>query len=1260
MKKIKKSALFLLIVLFVLTLIILIFWGNIKKELIIQIRDSSKKILSSKYGIKLFAKKIDFSLIDGIYAKDFFLTDKNGKLIFKGSKVSLIPDYWQLIRKRRLEIDRIWISKGSAFIDLSKSEKGNIPDFKGLVGKVKHIILTELELNIDLNDEREKKKRIRLQNGFGEFFLSSKKIEGLIRESDKHGNSLKVLFFGMKDWGINGSFKLKKIDDYDLILSKFNKYGITDLNGNFIGSFGASISSKGKISWNIDSHLKGFALKYKGNIFNNLSGNIKISDSNIFTNLTGKFLNSGFNINLYGPANRLKFKFKSDNLYLPNIKKIIGYNKDTPRIVGIGRVDSFGYLNGFSPENIHATVEIDSLEFQNYDIQKGKFIFEYCDNILKIKSASFIFGSIWDTNLKGNIKIGDNIIPKLDFEATNNFISGARWSGKVIFSDGRIKIINDLGYFNNKINAVLDITEFPKFKGYIDNDYLKADWEGINYTKKMEWLSLVYFQYTNEMLKQGITGNFSLRRKRNKKYYLKNGIIENDFGKGNFDGVISLEDNNFEINWIGKPDLFNIDLPIQLGTIEAKAFCSGKITNPKIEAKIKSIDKRIDLKINTDLKKYKCKGNALGIEIEGEYSLSDGKWYVSIDSQKEAKIPLIITKWLEKYGIGLRSFSGNINLEGEKDVNFQSSSFKLVLNNLEYKGFIFSKIIADGKFKNGIITLDYLKIDQGRKGSILSLKPLKIDALKKKIELSLAIKEYLLKRDKLKSILNGNINFSNMGKISGNIDLKGKNVEIGENKIENLSIKAGFSNGDFILDELILPYKEFSSFKGSGKYEIKKNTFNIKKFDIENNIFSIYGNTLINFDDYSIENIELIIKDLVKGKKLLSYLQKKNSISGSFDIDSEYLKKLLSFDKIPSIRMNGNIINNKGKMDFKIKNNGSNINGTCHFMINREKKNWFLDANTQIEDSTIYMANSEKIDFDNLDFSPINFKMKVKFGPKVWLKNPFINVELGGKVEISGMNYPGISIGGEIKFSRGTINYFNNRFDLVTGKVFYQSLSGNKKSNKDNNEKKIKVDSSGNFKADYVYKGKSHEIVIKDTENIIEGETNIYISILATKKINGVDVYLQISGPVSNMNILLYSNPELPQDKLKELVQGAALGSLVSDKELNDKDIMNALRINLSDQLMGKFGRDIARKLDFQELDVRSGELEGKNNDFEIRLGKYLSDRFYVRYYKKIKQYEDQQQYEIKYRTNHYLFLEGLYDDYNRDYKLGLQYNISF
>ena len=73
--------------------------------------------------------------------------------------------------------------------------------------------------------------------------------------------------------------------------------------------------------------------------------------------------------------------------------------------------------------------------------------------------------------------------------------------------------------------------------------------------------------------------------------------------------------------------------------------------------------------------------------------------------------------------------------------------------------------------------------------------------------------------------------------------------------------------------------------------------------------------------------------------------------------------------------------------------------------------------------------------------------------------------------------------------------------------------------------------------------------------------------------------------------------------------------------------------------------------------------LENRLNskEYNIKLGKYLSPKFYFRYYyKQTQYYNEQQQFEIQYQTNKHLFLEGLYDEYKEDYRFGLQYSISF
>jgi len=295
MRRLKKRLFIFLIIVITILIITFVFWGKIRPKIVSKIQLSIKEMLYSNYGIKIYAKKIDFSIIKGLYADDFFLTDKTGKLIFKASSASVFPDYIELIKNRELIIDRLWISKASAFIDISKKSNKKMPQISVLKKKIKHLILTDLNLDVDIPDNDDtKKRRIKFEKGFVELFISDNKIEGLLREHDRYGNNIKLLFYGFEDWGINGSYDIKKISAYNFIINKYLKQNINDTEGELNGKIGVAISRTGKISWDINGNGKDISIKYNNILFNKINANYKLSNNNILSSIDGHFLNTDF------------------------------------------------------------------------------------------------------------------------------------------------------------------------------------------------------------------------------------------------------------------------------------------------------------------------------------------------------------------------------------------------------------------------------------------------------------------------------------------------------------------------------------------------------------------------------------------------------------------------------------------------------------------------------------------------------------------------------------------------------------------------------------------------------------------------------------------------------------------------------------------------------------------------------------------------------------------------------------------------------
>lgn len=1255
MKKRKKFSIGILFFLISLVIILLIEENKISTY----IGEKIKERLLEKLKIKLFYDNIHFSIFKGFSLKNVFITDNQGKLLFKAKEVLLIPKITSINKK--IKISKLWINNAEFYIELFQKNNSEILNLKKIINKISsyinHIIITDFTITLYTTNGKFHFTKVFLDA------LIDEKLEFLFRFHQNKDNFFKIMGYSNKNLALNGELNIKNIPEFLTFLKQINILKNNNLNltpsGTVSGNFDAIYSfNNKKLEYSMDLDLKNITTNFKNIALKKIYGNLYIDNEDIELNINGKIFNSEFNIKTKKLKQYYICKGKITKLFFEDIKKIPDLINKNLYISGIGKANFDLKFTDINNINGKIDLKIGALEFQNYNFSNANLKIKLSKDKLSLTKGQFLFGPLWDVTCTGEVTIKPEFNIKIPFYASNHLMPDTIWEG-TINKNKESTIINSIIRFKKyTFPFIIDFKKLPEFKGTLDFKYINANWIGETFLKKREWLALVEFESTYPLIEK-LTGSMSLKKNKEKIYEIRNGKIKGKYIKGNFNGYLGATEGSLKITLSGNTQAFKEFKKFQDFNnlnFTSKITLSGGFLNPNINIIIKTPYGIISG--NSDFKKLKIDCNLFNISLLFDYDLLKKDWNIKSNTKN---INPELLKILKQY------FKKNIPLFKKMVFNFKGCGNKTTIKELNFdlniekiKDFYsLSNLKISGHIKDKILTLKKLTLTSSNNGNINLHQNLWVDVYNKNAKIHLNANNYKISLNNNNDIfINGTLDFSikNNNKFLGNLNIEG--ILVYNKKEYPFKIITSFKNHNLIINQLDLFYKNLKNFKGICNFTLFKDKLIIQDTNIKNENFYISTNIYISKEN--IEKFSIKFQDLKLKNSKINLLYYKNKISGTINISKESLKKLLPFDKIPPISIKGELQNNKGHFKVMIDYNDNPIDAESLLNIKYNPKKIYINGDLFIKNSTIFLKNNPEIDFNSIDFSPFYFNINVNIGENVWIKNPMFNSEIFGKFTVSGINYPSITFKGNLEMKRGTILYFTQYFEIITGKIFYQSLEFNNNPDK-KNTKKINISTnSKQFKAEYIYSEKKHEIIIDNEDTLFKDQTNIYISILAYKKINNIDVYMQVSGPISNMKILFYSNPEIPPDKLQQLVQGN--NTIFSNKEFSENQLKETLKFNIQSLLFSQMSNDIAKKLSLQELEFRklsNNDLNSK--EYNIKLGKYLSPKFYFRYYyKQTQYYNEQQQFEIQYQTNKHLFLEGLYDEYKEDYRFGLQYSISF
>jgi len=492
---------------------------------------------------------------------------------------------------------------------------------------------------------------------------------------------------------------------------------------------------------------------------------------------------------------------------------------------------------------------------------------------------------------------------------------------------------------------------------------------------------------------------------------------------------------------------------------------------------------------------------------------------------------------------------------------------------------------------------------------------------------------------------------------SKNFDILGVNATIEFNKVkinkknnniyitpENSIIKYGdykfhFNKGEIVIDEngkiscknieyvsdrdiLILDLEYFDNkfvyeavLKGDGEYSWKN------LFTVKNKVLRVKG-----------ENSEyqgtILLDKAVPGFDI------PYEINGKIDFDKNrfYFSNIEAKNKLHSIILSGEYNHSKeeffidaeakNKMDFNFKNENIELSivasGNIIFVKNNHHTG--LGGKVNIENGRVYVKKlSENIpDFINRDLEVIFNDLNVNYGKNNFLVNgAFLNNSQNMEKKLN------------CRIKDGRIDILGNDFKIREG--YINTLE----SRKHTSEGIIRFENNSRLESEYIATiGDIYFDKIYDKENNL----NIWIDIMLEKTFGDYNVFGRLSGNSENRNIYFYSQPELPQSKIYDMMKNNSFFSFFEAKDFRDRMLSF---IGMDKALFNRFSR---------ELNVESIDIKDGGSGFQINVKKNLGQRATLNYERII--VEETESVGIEYNLGKNLFFTSENDEKESNLKL--------
>jgi hypothetical protein len=340
------------------------------------------------------------------------------------------------------------------------------------------------------------------------------------------------------------------------------------------------------------------------------------------------------------------------------------------------------------------------------------------------------------------------------------------------------------------------------------------------------------------------------------------------------------------------------------------------------------------------------------------------------------------------------------------------------------------------------------------------------------------------------------------------------------------------------------------------------------------------------YGEASLKEADLLVKDLgIEIKELRA--------EAFFKGEEGELENISAFLGEGKVEAEGRI--NLTKKEFHIKSKLRNspitwdyINATIDgdLSVNIVDEKVFVEGNVFLNRATITMEFEQKKEKGG---RPSNLFLDLTFDASqgnVWIRNDLANIELAGKV---GVNYEGgpLLLSGNLEVRQGTFYYLYKSFEVTEGKF---NFNESPEINPNINVKAITLISDGSDKN--------------------QEQDTVFLEVTGTMKVPVFDIYSKSSLSKAEIITLLSLNVGW-----EDLTSVKPLGQSVTEKAFN-----YWVRQTLNRRLKEEFGIDVL-------------EMQGGNGHYEFVVGKYVTDKLFVKARTDIQSYgisEIEAEYKLK------------------------------
>ncbi len=247
-------------------------------------------------------------------------------------------------------------------------------------------------------------------------------------------------------------------------------------------------------------------------------------------------------------------------------------------------------------------------------------------------------------------------------------------------------------------------------------------------------------------------------------------------------------------------------------------------------------------------------------------------------------------------------------------------------------------------------------------------------------------------------------------------------------------------------------------------------------------------------------------------------------------------------------------------------------------------------------------------------FESLKYFLEVEIPRNFWVKNPFVNAELKGKVKVNG-DLDNINIDGGISTIQGKIFFKQRQFKIQNGDIRFGGV-----------------------------------------DNTIDP----YVFVKSEGQVGSTRIFLTLTGNISNFKPQVYSTPPMSEgDIIALLTLGRDLNTAMNSdtKELFEDEVLEGLKNSYISSLIGE---SIGNALNLDELYLTSAfdKETGKSQSY-VRIGKYVTDRIFMAYEGTMNSDRDEN-YIFEYRLPKGLVLSVEFEEPENNQTYGFRYDWQF